>query len=157
MAGGVGEKSKKTRGGLPKVRNLPKPPKRTYYGTTPHPKNASDLADFHRRQRHSRRFEGKRREIAAGLRRMGRREVVQPDRCWQARSRWKGGSIPRQGPPVMRNGPLPLCVTGSRRKKVVASTYSSSGHQDCQGARADRATCSLTRPRRARRYDAPAS
>src|SRR5215470_14272872 len=91
----------------------------------PPPQNASDLADFHHRQRHSRRFEGKRREIAAGFRRMGRREVVQPDRCWQARSRWKGGSIPRQGPPVMRNGPLPLCVTGSRRKKVVASTYSS--------------------------------
>ena len=47
----------------------------------------------------SREKDGKSRLVFAGWDDV---RVVQPDRCWQARSRWKGGS----GPPVLRNGPL---------------------------------------------------
>jgi hypothetical protein len=55
------------------------------YVTSPPSESASDLADFHQRQGHAPRFEGKGRETAPRLCRMGDAKVVQPNGCGQAR------------------------------------------------------------------------
>ena len=49
-------------------------------------------------------------------------KIAANQRSPTANVRGKGGSCPRSVPPVMRNGPPPLCVTGPREKEVGAST-----------------------------------
>ena len=92
----------------------------------------SDLADFHQRQGHAPRFARKGRQIALGRCRMGRYEGRSPERLRASSQDVEAWLRPPAGgsddPPLRKLGPPPSVMrNGSPRKKVGASTCSSSG------------------------------
>src|SRR6476646_7903992 len=68
-----------------------------FYVTSPPSETAPDLADFHQRQGHAPRFAGKGREMAPGLRRMGRYEGRSDGRLRASSQGVEGRNLPPTG------------------------------------------------------------